>query len=292
MSKRAARRNQGIGLFEGFNYVFLFLIAIIMTFPFLYVFSISISSYRDYLEHGFTLIPKSFVLDAYEYILASSRFVRSLFVTVEITVIGTLVNLLFTTTFAYVLARPIIGQRIMMFLVVFTMMFSAGMIPTYLVVKGTGLLNSIWALIIPAAINSFNLVVVRQFFLNIPRELSEAATIDGANDLHIFAQIMLPLSKPALAAFGLFYAVAHWNNYFTGILYLNDPADWPIQVILRQMVIVNEPLAALNMPREFAPPGETVQMAATLVATLPILILYPFLQKHFVKGVMLGSVKG
>ncbi len=292
MRTKAGRRNKGIGWFDGFNYSLLFVIALIMLFPFLYVLSISVSSYKDYLQHGFTIIPKSFVLDAYEYILASPRFVRSLFVTAEITVIGTLVNLLFTSTFAYMLARPIVGQRIMMFLVVFTLLFSAGMIPTYLVVKETGLLNSIWALIIPVAISSFNLVVMRQFFLHIPEELNEAAIIDGANDLHIFAKIILPLSKPALAAFGLFYAVTHWNNYFTGILYLNDPADWPIQVILRQIVIVNEPLAALNMPREFAPPGETVQMAATLLATLPILIVYPFLQKHFVKGVMLGSVKG
>lgn len=292
MSVQVSRRNKGIDGFDWFNYTLLFLIAFAMLFPFLYAASISFSSYRDFLQFGFRLIPRSFVLDAYHFVLESPRFVRSLLVTVEITVVGTIINLFFTATFAYMLSRPVIAQRVMLFLVVFTMLFSAGMIPTYLVVKETGLLNSIWALIIPVAISSFHLIVMRQFFQSIPEELNEAAIVDGANDIQIFAKIMLPLSKPALAAFGLFYAVGHWNSYFTGILYLNDPAQWPIQVILRQIVIVSDPVASLNIPAEYAPPGETVQMAATLLATLPILLPYPFLQKHFVKGVMLGSVKG
>jgi putative aldouronate transport system permease protein len=174
------------------------------------------------------------------------------------------------------------------------MLFSAGMIPTYMIVKATGLLNTWWALIIPVAISPFNLIIMRQFFMGIPEELKEAAIIDGANDIQIFTKVILPLSKPALAAFGLFYAVGHWNSYFTGVLYLNDPAKWPIQVILRQIVIVNEPNAALGAHEmmESLPPPETVQMAAILLATIPILIVYPFLQKHFAKGVMLGSVKG
>jgi putative aldouronate transport system permease protein len=170
------------------------------------------------------------------------------------------------------------------------------MIPTYLVVKETGLINSLWALIIPGAISSFNLIVIRQFFLSIPNELNEAALIDGANELRTFFSIILPLSKPSLAAFSLFYAVGHWNTYFAGILYLSDPAKWPIQVILRQIVIVNEPTAALGQEvmllMEEPPPPITIQMAAILLATLPILVVYPFLQKHFAKGVMLGSVKG
>jgi putative aldouronate transport system permease protein len=172
------------------------------------------------------------------------------------------------------------------------------MIPTYLIVKATGLINSYWALIIPGAINSFNLIVIRQFFLNIPSELNEAALIDGANDLQIFSKIVVPLSKPAFAAFGLFYAVGHWNTYFAAILYLNDPSKWTVQVILRQIVILNDTTNSLaSAARDAArqanqPPGETIGMAAILLATLPILILYPFLQKHFAKGVMLGSVKG
>lgn len=277
------------------NYIVLAVIAFIMLFPFLYIFTVSFSSMTDVLQNELLLWPKNWVTDAYTYILSSKAFIRSLFVTIFITVVGTFVNLFFTSTMAYALTRSIWGQRFFLFMVLFTFLFSAGMIPTYLVVKATGLLDSIWALILPVAISPFNLIVMRQFFLSIPNELNEAALIDGAHDLQIFSRIILPLSKPALAAFGLFYAVTHWNNYFSGILYLNDPAKWPIQVVLRQIVIVNKPDAALEnyqMLTELQPPPETVQMAAILLATLPILIVYPFLQKHFAKGVMLGSVKG
>ncbi|KZZ86056.1 carbohydrate ABC transporter permease [Bacillus sp. SJS] len=282
-------------ILEGFNMLALLLIGFVMIFPFLYIFTVSFSSLSDFLNNDFLLWPKQWVTDAYEYILSSQNFLRSLGVTVFITVAGTIVNLFFTATMAYALARPIAGQRFFILFVLFTILFSAGMIPTYLVVKATGLLNSIWSLIIPVAISPFYLIVMRQFFLNIPEELHDAALIDGANEGQVFWKIVLPLSKPALAAFGLFYAVMHWNNYFTGILYLNDPSLWPIQVVLRQIVVINEPNSALGSTAamlESPPPPETIQMAAILLATLPILLVYPFLQKHFAKGVMLGSVKG
>ncbi|MCH1624474.1 carbohydrate ABC transporter permease [Ferdinandcohnia quinoae] len=289
------KRSRGSVVFDSFNSIILLIIALIMLFPFFYVFAVSFSSLSDFLENEIILWPKEWVTDAYTYILGSDQFIRSIFVTIYITVVGTAVNLFFTSTMAYALTRSVIGQRTILFLVLFTLLFSAGMIPTYIVVKETGLINSLWSLIIPVAISPFNLIIMRQFFLSIPDELNEAALIDGANDLQIFTKIILPLSKPALAAFGLFYAVSHWNSYFTGVLYLNDPAKWPIQVILRQIVIVNEPNAALGgheMMLEALPPPETIQMAAILLATLPILVVYPFLQKHFAKGVMLGSVKG
>ncbi|WP_338131301.1 carbohydrate ABC transporter permease [Cohnella rhizosphaerae] len=242
------------------------------------------------------LWPRKWSIVAYEYIFSSHSFIRSLRVTVYITVLGTLVNLFFTTTMAYGLSRKIYGQKFIMLAILFTMLFSAGMIPTYLVVKETGLLDSIWSLILPAAIAPFNLIIVRQFFMSLPQELSESALIDGASDLVIFQRIVLPLSKPILAAFGLFYAVGHWNNYFAGILYLNDQTKWPIQVILRQIVVQSDAMNALGVinPEMLAnqPPPETVQMAAILISTLPILIVYPFLQKHFAKGVMIGSIKG
>lgn len=285
-------KKSAFGLFDSFNYFILIVIACAMVFPFVYVFSISFSSYKEFLQSEFLLFPKNWVTTAYEYIFQSKAFTRSILVTVKITVIGTLVNLIFTASFAYTLSRPVVGQKIMAFLVLFSLLFTAGMIPTYMVVKETGLMNTFWALILPVAISPYNLIVMRQFFKSIPSELNEAAIIDGANDMQTFLRIILPLSKPALAAFGLFYAVAHWNNYFSGILYLNNPAEWPIQVILRQMVVVNEPNTAIGVLTEHAPPMETVQMAAILVATLPILVVYPFLQKHFAKGVMLGSVKG
>lgn len=282
-------------ILDGLNMVVLGVVALTMLFPFLYVFTVSFSSLKDFMANDILLWPKEWVADAYAYILGSEPFVRSLGVTAFITVVGTFVNLLFTSTMAYALSRPIYGRKLLLFFVLFTYLFSAGIIPTYLVVNATGLIDSVWALIIPVAISPFNLIVMRQFFLHLPQELTEAALIDGANELQIFWRIMLPLSKPAMAAFGLFYAVSHWNSFFSGILYLNDPAKWPIQVVLRQIVVVNKPtdtLGAQEALMQHPPPAETIQMAAILVATVPILIIYPFLQKHFAKGVLIGSIKG
>ncbi|WP_051186072.1 carbohydrate ABC transporter permease [Neobacillus bataviensis] len=276
------------------NIILLALIALTMLFPFYYMFVVSFATYEEFVKTDLLLFPKTWVLDAYEYIIGSKAFIRSLGVTIYVTIVGTLVSLLLTAMMAYALSRNILGQKIYVFLVLFTFVFGAGMIPTYMIVQATGLMDSLWALIIPGAISSFNLIVMRQFFMALPMDLTEAAIIDGANDLQIFAKIILPLSKPALAAFGLFYAVGIWNSYFTALLYLSDPAKWTVQVVLRQLVILNQGnvldvgvQAGMTNP----PPAETVGMAAILVATIPILIVYPFLQKHFAKGVMLGSVK-
>lgn len=280
---------------DALNIMALALVAAVMLFPFLYIFSVSFSSLSEYLRRDVIIIPQQFVLDAYRYILGSMAFKRSLVISAGITVVGTLVNLLLTTTMAYALSRPIYGQRVIMLLVLFTLLFSAGLVPTYLVVKATRLIDSYWALILPVAISPFNLIVMRQFFLALPEELLDAAVIDGANELQIFWHIILPISKPALAAIGLFYAVGHWNNYFSALLYLNDSEKWPIQVVLRQIVILNQPTAALGQDQqllEHQPPPETIQMAAILLSTVPILIVYPFLQRYFAKGVLLGSVKG
>lgn len=282
-------------LFNGVNISLLLVISAVMLFPFVYLFSVSFSSFEDFLGSKLLLWPSKWTTDAYEYIWASRTFRQALLNTSVVTVLGTLVNLFFTATMAYALSRPIVGQRTVMFMVVFALLFSAGMIPTYLVVQETGLLDSIWSLILPVAIAPFNLIVIRQFFMNIPSDMIEAGIVDGANDLQIFGRIIVPLSKPALAAFSLFYAVTHWNNYFAPILYINDPSKWTIQVVLRQIVVVGETTGTLggdNMFLENPPPPETIQMAAILMATLPILIVYPFLQKHFAKGVMLGAVKG
>jgi putative aldouronate transport system permease protein len=283
-------------MIDAANWLLLAIVALLMVFPFLHIFSVSFSSLRDVLEKEFIMWPTHWVTDAYQTILASNNFIRSLGVSAYITIAGTVVSLLLTATMAYGLTRNVTGQRIILLLIIFTLLFNAGMIPTYLVVKEVGLMNSTWSLIIPSAISAFNLIVMRQFFLSIPNELTEAGLIDGASELRIFTSIMLPLSKPSLAAFGLFYAVGYWNKYFEGVLYLNDSSKWPIQVVLRQIVIMNEATAALGneamLMLENPPPPVTIQMAAILMATLPILIVYPFLQKHFAKGVMLGSVKG
>ncbi|WP_141503202.1 carbohydrate ABC transporter permease [Paenibacillus luteus] len=285
-------------LIDIINIILLGLLALMMLFPFYYILTISFTSYEEYKLSELILWPDRWVTDAYAYILNSKEFIHSIGVTIYVTVVGSLANIILTATMAYAITRNIWGQKVFLFLVLFTFIFNAGMIPTYLIVKATGLINSYWALIIPGAINSFNLIVIRQFILSIPNELNEAALIDGANDLQIFTRIVLPLSKPALAAFGLFYAVGHWNTYFNAILYLNEPSKWTVQVILRQIVILNDTTNSLaSAARDAAksgilPPGETIGMAAILLATLPILIVYPFLQKHFAKGVMLGSVKG
>ncbi|MFD0959710.1 carbohydrate ABC transporter permease [Paenibacillus chungangensis] len=278
------------------NIILLTIAAGFMLLPFVHIFAVSFSSLQDVLQKDFILWPTNWAIESYQAIFASNSFIRSILVTIYITVIGTAVSLFLTSTMAYGLTRNVIGQRVVLLLVIFTILFNAGMIPVYLIVKETGLMNTLWALIIPSAISSFNLIVIRQFFLSIPSELTEAALIDGASEMKTFWSIILPLSKPALATFGLFYAVGHWNKYFEGILYLNDAAKWPVQVVLRQIVIMNEATSTLGadvmLQFENQPPPATIQMAAILVATLPILLVYPFLQKHFAKGVMIGSVKG
>ncbi|ULO09786.1 carbohydrate ABC transporter permease [Paenibacillus sp. 19GGS1-52] len=274
--------------------IFFILLSAAMMFPIYYIIVISFSSSQDLTMNRFLLWPKHWDFSAYRYILNSESFRRAMLFTIYITGLGTVCNLLFTSTMAYGLTKQIYGQKVLLFMVTFTLLFGAGMIPSYLVVKAMGLRDSIWALILPNVINSFNLIVMRQFFKNIPNEIQEAGVVDGANPMQIFIRIILPLSKPALAAFGLFYAVDYWNSYFNAILYINDPHKWPIQVILRQIVIINEPTATLgrSVMMQNPPQPESIQMAAILLATLPVLLVYPFLQKHFAKGVMIGSIKG
>lgn len=286
-------RNEKFG--DIINYIVLALIAFVTIFPFIYIIMISFSPLVDFLTKDIVLWPSTWETGAYEYILQSATFLRSLRVTFVITVLGTFVNLAATSTMAYALSRPHSGRRFVLFLVIFSMLFGPGLIPSYMVVRELGLIDSIWALIIPVAISPFNLIVMRQFFMSIEQDITDAALMDGANEIQVFTKIILPLSKPALAAFGLFYAVGHWNSYFSAILYINDPAKWPIQVVLRQIVVLNQPTIADGgqsmMMMDTPPPPETIQMAAIIVATVPILIVYPFLQKHFAKGVMIGAVK-
>lgn len=292
------RKSFGEKVFDWTNVAILTIVALIMIFPFYYMVVISFSSYSD-IHNGLSLWPKNFQLDSYKDILVSKPFMRSFVVTAGITIVGTIVNLIMTSTMAYALSRDIPGRKFFLVMVLFTFLFNGGMIPTYLIVKMTGLINSYGALIIPGAISAFTLIVIRQFFMNIPGELMDAALIDGASEVKIYTSIILPLSKPALAAFGLFYAVDHWNTFFSAILYLNDTHKFTLQVVLRQIVILGDTRNALHQSaesvlaqQETQLPPETIGMAAVMVATIPILLVYPFLQKHFAKGVMLGSVKG
>ncbi|MEK3722676.1 MULTISPECIES: carbohydrate ABC transporter permease [unclassified Paenibacillus] len=284
----------GSRLFDYCNYVLLSLFALTTTVPFIHIVATSFASEHDVLSKDFVLFPTEFSLSAYRIIFGNDRIVQSLLVTVFITVVGTLINIIFTSIMAYPLSRrDLIGRKALMIMILFTLLFGGGMIPAFLLIKALGLLNSFWALLLPGAISVFNLIILKNFFQQLPDGLEESAKIDGANDLVILFRLVLPLSLPAIATFSLFYAVGHWNTFMAAVLYINDSEKWPIQVLLRSIVMLSQgwldnPEAAADQ----AVPPETVKMAVITVATLPILCVYPFLQKHFAKGVMLGSVKG
>ncbi|MBM7583413.1 putative aldouronate transport system permease protein [Caldicoprobacter guelmensis] len=288
-------RSIGSRLFDIFNITIMLIFSLLCILPFIHIIAGSFAPAEEILKEGFLLIPKKYSLAAYRYIFSTDTLIRSMLITVYVTVVGTFANILFTSLMAYPLSRSNLkGRNIIMFGVVFTMLFRGGMIPTFLVVKAMGLLNSLYSLIIPTVINAFNLVIMKNFFQQIPVELEEAAKMDGYNDLFIFGRIILPLSKSVLATLTLFYAVGHWNKYFEAIIYLNNSNLWPIQVLLRQIVILAQGgIGDLDqMDPDFVVPAKSVQMATVVVATVPILLVYPFLQKHFVKGVLIGSIKG
>lgn len=201
--------------------------------------------------------------------------------------------MLLTALMAYGLSRRYLPARnTINFIVVFSMLFSGGMIPTFLVVKSVGLINSYGSLIFPVAVNAFNMIIMRNFFQALPDSLEESAKIDGSNDFGIFMRIMLPLALPSIATISLFYAVAYWNTYMNAILYMNDSAKWPIQVLLRQIVIVSSGMQAEGSSVDIVPPAQTIKMAVIVIATVPMLAAYPFVQKHFTKGALLGAAKG
>lgn len=269
-------------------------ITIVMVFPFLYVLSVSFSSATDAARGGVVLFPRNPSLEAYRTVFESGIVVRSLLVSIGITLGGTLLNMIMTVTMAYGLSRPSVrGSRFVLFIVLFTILFWPGLIPSFLVVKELGLLNTYASLILPGAISAFNLIILRNFFMSLPHDLIDSARIDGANDWQVLRHIMLPLSGAVLAVVALFYGVGHWNEFFGAVLYLNDPAKWPVQLVLRQYVLLSTPIAETVIdPMRPPPPAQTIQMAVLVVATVPILLVYPFLQKYFTKGVLSGAIKG
>lgn len=282
-------------------YVSLIILMIITLYPIIYIFSVSVSSTTAYESGRVVFLPVEFNLEAYKVILEAGTIPRSFINSVIYTVVYTAVSLLMTTTMAYPLSRSkdrVAFKGFFSKLVIFTMFFNAGIIPNYLVVKGLGLMDSMWALILPSAISTYNLVVMRSFFEGIPIDLEEAAFIDGANEIVIFWKVMLPLSKAALATVGLFYGVYMWNSWFNSMLYLQSADKYPLQFIIRQIIMQNQ------MAAELAAMGDTSMMTAQttnsvslkyatlFLSILPMLAVYPFIQKYFVKGVMVGSVKG
>ncbi|RAV21531.1 carbohydrate ABC transporter permease [Paenibacillus contaminans] len=278
-------------------YTILTLIGLMTLFPMYYVIIMSITPLQETIRNGgFAFFPSEITFSAYKAIFASPRLPQSLKVTTIITVVGTILNLLFTLLLAYPLSRKQMpGRKLCLMLIVFTMIFNGGLIPTYLVVKEFGLLDSIWSLIVPGLITTFNLLIAKTFFENLSVEIQEAAKIDGCNDLQTLWLIVIPLSKAIIATLGLFYAVSHWNEFFAGIMYITNPKLYPLQVILRDML--QQPNLSVEMMNqvqglESALPPFAIRMAMVVATTLPILFVYPFVQKYFTKGVMLGAVKG
>ena len=284
-------KNQTVGsrIFDVFNYTIMGLIAVVMVFPLFFVVigSFSISG----MIGGFN----AFSLDAYKYIFTTNSLARSTINSVFITVVGTFINIVMTSITAYALSKKYLaGRNVMMTIIVIFMLFNPGMIPNYLVVSKLHMTNSFLSLWLPGAISAYNMIIMKNFFQGLPDSIEESAKIDGCHDLQVFLKIVLPISKASLVTITLFYAVGHWNSYFNAMMYINDIDKWPIQVWLRQIIVLsvggfagNESLA------EFAKvPSDAVKYAVICVSTLPIIVVYPFLQKYFAKGVLLGSVKG
>ncbi|WP_168118793.1 carbohydrate ABC transporter permease [Paenibacillus sp. HB172176] len=280
-------------LFNLIHYILLGIIALICLFPLYYVFVVSFTEPAEYAKKSFVLFPRHWSFDAYHYLLGNPAFMRAMGTSTFLAVAGTICSLLVTSTVAYGLSRRrLLGRRALMVAILITTLFNPGIIPPYLVVRELGMINSLWSLIIPVLTSGWYVLLMKGFYDSIPEDLVEAAAIDGSHDLLTWFKIILPLSLPALAAFGLFYGVAYWNTYFTAILYLTDFEKWPLQVLLRNMLIDLTNTGLEDMDPTRTRPTETLKMAAVVVATVPILLVYPFLQKHFAKGAMVGSIKG
>jgi putative aldouronate transport system permease protein len=282
-------------VFQVINYIVLTLISFMMLIPVWHVFMFSLSNPNSVFGGGLFFLPRDFSFAAYRVVLRDPLIGGAYLNTIFVVIAGTIVNLLFSFLISYPLnKKDLKGRSVIQYLIFFTMLFSGGMIPKFLVVKSVGLLDSLWALIIPGAVSTYNVFVLRNFISTIPESLSESARIDGAGEFYILWRIIVPLSKPALAVLGLMYGVGHWNSWFDCIIYINTTAKYTLQPILRQILFAmgslqffayDPDLAAGAMP-------EVVKMAVIMVATVPILCVYPFLQKYFIKGIMLGSVKG
>lgn len=280
-------------IFGIFNTIILGMLAVVTLYPMLNVLAVSFSNNEFAVRGEVTIIPKGFTLTAYHYLFNFNTILSGYKNTFFILVVGTAINLLLTAMTAYALSKKdLIGRSFFLFMIVFTMMFSGGMIPHFLLVKNMGLMNSLWALILPGSISAYNMVIMKSFFQSIPEELIESARLDGLSEMGILFRIVIPLSMAALTTIGLFYAVGHWNSFFNAVIYLNQKSKWPLQVVLRDILFFANATDAAGDENYTKVPLEPLKMATIIATTAPILFVYPFIQKYFVKGVMIGSVKG
>lgn len=289
-------RTLGEKTFDVFNVAFLIALSVVTIYPFLYVLIASLSDPAWVVKvRGPVWFPKGFNLEAYRLVFNNPSILTGYANTLFYVVVGTALNILMTSLGAYALSRQnVMWKNPIMFLIVFTMFFNGGLIPTYLLVNNLGLLDSRWALIIPAAMSAFNLIIMRTAFQAVPVSLEESAKLDGANDFTVLFRIILPLSMPVVSVMILFYGVGHWNAWFNALIYLRTRDLYPLQLILREILITNSTDSMLTGAAggDRMPIGETIKYATIIIATVPILLLYPFLQKYFVKGVMIGAIKG
>lgn len=286
------KREKGSIVFDTFNYILLTLLALTCLLPFLNVIA---TSFSDEIAIGLgkvSIYPKGFNLLAYKAAFKNSGLISSMKFTVYLTILGTLTNLLFTVLAAYPLSKKELpGRKIFWIFILITMFMGGGLIPTYLVVKSLGLLNKVWALILPGAVSTFNMIVMKTSFESIPESLEESAKLDGCSEIGVLFRIVLPLSLPMLAALALFYAVGHWNQFMSALLYMNDPKKFTLQLRLRQLMPTDPSLLNVEGLSKSEIPNESLKAAAVMFATVPILLIYPWLQKYFVKGMMVGAVK-
>lgn len=288
------RLTNGERTFGYFNTVLMLGLCAVTLYPFLYVLFASFSNSTELLQHlGPLYRPAGFDLSAYKAVFSNPMIVEGYKNTLLYVLLGTAINLIMTSIGAYVLSRPnLYFKNMMMFFIVITMVFHGGLIPSFLLVNNLGMMNTMWAILIPGAINTFNMIIMRTSFQGIPVSLEESARMDGAGDWTILFRIIIPLSLPVMAVMVLWYAVGHWNSYFSALLYLRNREAYPLQLILRELLIQNstDAYSAGSSDDKYAI-GETIKYAAIIVSTLPILCLYPFLQKYFVHGVLVGAIK-
>ena len=296
MQHKAIKRGKPEIAFSIFNYIFFTLLCIVMVYPFWHVIMMSLSSVEATAKGGVFLWPKGFNLETYAKVFNDPSIWSGYFTTILVTLSGTFFGTLFTATTAYPLSKKYLPfSKAMLLLVLFTMLFSGGMIPGYLLMKNLGLIDNRLSLILPGLVSAYNVIIMKSFFQSLPESLEESAKIDGATEVTVFWKIILPLSKATIATIALFTAVGYWNDYFSTVLYINTKERWALQAVLRYMLTnTNQAMqsAGVSVAAATNVTAATIKSASVVVATVPILCVYPFLQKYFVKGAMVGAVKG
>ncbi|MBA2941408.1 carbohydrate ABC transporter permease [Paenibacillus sp. CGMCC 1.16610] len=276
-------------IFDTLNYTVMILLMLVMIYPLVYVFSASISDNALVSSGDVLLFPKKVTLVAYKQLAANSDLWISYWNTIRYTVVHVILTLITTAAMAYPLAKKWLpGRKLILMMAAFTLLFSGGMIPTFLVVQKLGMLNSIWAIVLPSMISTWYLFIMRTFFEALPEELEDAATIDGCSSLQVFLRVVMPLSMPVMATIGLFTAVNQWNAFFDALIYLNDRSMYPLQIMLRNILVAGTTIQGEGDMSLL----QTMKYAIIMMATLPILCVYPFIQKYFVQGTMIGGIKG